>query len=163
MTGEDATNSLLPAGFREALRDLHRDLAADLAALAPVCAISGRCCRFEEYGHTLFLGAVEAQILVDESPPPSRPLDRGATCPWQDGAGRCTARDARPLGCRVYFCDPAFEGHAPALSETYLARLKTLVNAHGLPWNYAPLHRHLGQFPALAAPPKPAQPGDSGA
>ena len=38
-----------------------------------------------------------------------RPLDQGATCPWQDSRGHCTAREARPLGCRVYYCDPAFE------------------------------------------------------
>jgi hypothetical protein len=131
------------AGFREDLHQLYDELDAEIRRLGPRCEISGRCCRFEEYGHTLFLSAPEAALLVAEAPPPSRPLDDGSTCPWQDTRGRCTARDARPLGCRVYHCDPSFQDAMPAVSETYVARLKVLVNRLGLPWNYAPLHRHL--------------------
>ena len=148
----DAPDPPAAAGFRDALRELYRALDADVARLGPVCALSGRCCRFEEYGHTLFLSAPEAAVLVAEAPPPSRPLDDGATCPWQDAAGRCTAREARPLGCRVYYCDPSFEGHAPELTEAYIAQLKQLVDAYGLPWDYAPLHRHLARVPGLRPP-----------
>jgi hypothetical protein len=125
------------------LRELYAELDATVAGLAPVCLISGRCCRFEEYGHTLFLSSVEADYLVSEAPEPVRPLDDGRTCPWQNDGGRCTARAARPLGCRVYFCDPAYQDAAPALSEQFIARLKVLAERYGLPWDYAPLHRHL--------------------
>ena len=152
MGSADAPDPPVAAGFRDALRELYRALDADVARLGPVCALSGRCCRFEEYGHTLFLSAPEAALLLADAPPPSRPLDHGETCPWQDAAGRCTAREARPLGCRVYYCDPSFEGHAPELTETYIARLKRLVDAHGLPWDYAPLHRHLARVPGLGRP-----------
>lgn len=141
--------------FAGSLRALYADLDADVAALAPACGLSGRCCRFTEYDHTLFLSAPEAALLVAGAPATSRPLDDGATCPWQDRAGRCTAREARPLGCRVYFCDPAYQDHAPALSEKYIGRLKRLVDALGLPWDYAPLHRHLKRAEAegrLAGP-----------
>jgi len=139
--------------LRDALAVVYRDLDAEVAGLGPACALSGRCCRFAEYGHTLFLSAPEAAILLADAPAPSRPRDDGATCPWQDAAGRCTARDARPLGCRVYFCDPAYEPHAPGLSERHIARLKRLADELGWPWDYAPLHRHLaraeaeGRFP----------------
>ncbi len=85
----------------------------------------------------------EIQLLLDRAPRPQRPLDGGETCPWQDARGHCTARDCRPLGCRVYYCDPAYEPSAHGLSERYIARLKALTDKHGLPWNYAPLHRHL--------------------
>lgn len=128
---------------RVELRRLYADLDAAVGALAPVCVVSGNCCRFQEYGHTLFLSAPEADLLLDEAPAPSRPLDSGETCPWQDAAGRCQAREARPMGCRVYFCDPLYEPHAGPLSEAFIARLKTLAERFGLPWNYAPLHRHL--------------------
>ena len=47
-----------------------------------------------------------------------------------------------PLGCRVYYCDPGYQSAAPS-SRTFIARLKHLADHHGLPWNYAPLHRHL--------------------
>jgi len=128
---------------REPLAALYRDLDQAVAEQGPVCELSGRCCRFEEYGHTLFVSEAEAAILIADAPAPVRPLDSGATCPWQDAKGRCVARGARPLGCRVYFCDPQYEGHAPAISERFLGRLKALCDARGWPWNYAPLHRHL--------------------
>ena len=128
---------------REPLAILYRELDAAVAEAGPRCTLSGRCCRFEEYGHTLFLSAPEAAVLLADAPPPSRPLDDGLTCPWQDERGRCTAREARPLGCRVYFCDPTFQEHAPRLSEEFLSRLKAIVVDRGWPWGYAPLHRHL--------------------
>jgi Fe-S-cluster containining protein len=141
--------------FREALRGVYDDLDAEVAALAPVCQISGRCCRFEEYGHTLFVSAPEFALLLADGPPPGRPMDDGATCPWQDEKGRCSAREARPMGCRVYFCDPKYQPMAPEIAEAGIARLKRLVDDLGLAWDYAPLHVHLrraaeeGTFPAI--------------
>jgi Fe-S-cluster containining protein len=107
--------------------------------------VSGRCCRFEEYGHTLFVSAPEFALLIADAPAPSRALDEGLTCPWQDQNGRCTARNARPMGCRVYFCDPQYQSVAPEVAEGGIARLKRLVDERALPWDYAPLHTHLCQ------------------
>jgi Fe-S-cluster containining protein len=129
--------------FREPLRAVYDAVDAEVARRSPVCRISGRCCRFEEYGHTLFVSAPEFALLLAEAPPPARPLDDGATCPWQDDRGRCTAREARPIGCRVYFCDPTYQDDAPEIAEAGIARLKRLVDDLGLPWDYAPLHRQL--------------------
>lgn len=129
--------------FYGELRELYARLDAEVARRAPVCRISGRCCRFLEYGHTLFLSAPEFEYLVSEAPDPVRSLDDGETCPWQDERGRCTAREARPLGCRVYFCDPTYEPAAPEISESFIAGLRRLADRHGLRWDYAPLHRHL--------------------
>lgn len=137
-----------PSRFRDRLHAIYADLDAEVARHGPACELSGRCCRFAEYDHTLFLSAPEAAVLLAEAPPPFRPLDDGETCPWQDAHGRCTARQARPLGCRVYFCDPSYQGRAPELSEAYLARLRALAEEFGLAWNYAPLHRHLRQAQA---------------
>ncbi|AGA27954.1 hypothetical protein [Singulisphaera acidiphila] len=142
--------------FRSALLALYVDLDAEVARRAPVCQLSGRCCRFKEYDHTLFLSAPELSVLLADAPAPSRPLDEGLTCPWQDAQGRCTAREARPLGCRVYFCDPNYEGQAAELSETFLARLKRLAEDFGLPWNYAPLHQHLRSAWSHQIEPDPA-------
>src|SRR5208337_4711815 len=136
------------AAIRDELRALYRELDEAVAMTGPVCQLSGRCCRFKDYGHTLFLSAPEAQLLVADAPQPPGRLDNGESCPWQDGRGRCTARDARPLGCRVFFCDPSYEPLAPELSETFLARLKQLACRHDWPWNYAPLHQHLRQAQA---------------
>lgn len=131
------------AAYREALQAIYGALEAEIARRAPVCQLSGRCCRFAEYDHTLFLSTAELGVLLADAPAPTRPLDDGETCPWQDARGHCTARSARPLGCRVYFCDPSYEGQAGELTESFLARVKQLADAFGLPWNYAPLHHHL--------------------
>jgi hypothetical protein len=146
MTAEaasDATTRGLAEEARLPLRDLYAELDRAVAEFAPVCRLSGRCCRFQEYGHTLFLSAAEAAVLIADAPPPARAFDSGATCPWQDRQGRCTAREARPIGCRVYFCDPRFDEQAPILTERSLARLKEMTAERGWPWDYAPLHRHL--------------------
>ena len=132
-----------PDLVRQGLRRLYDDFDAEVAAHRPICALSGRCCRFEEYGHTLFVSAIEFALLAADAPAPARPPDDGQTCPWQDGRGHCTARGARPLGCRAYYCDPFYEPHAPALSEAFIGRLRHLTDSLGLPWDYAPLHRHL--------------------
>lgn len=148
--------------YRDALQAIYAALDAEIARRAPVCQLSGRCCRFVEYDHTLFLTTAELGVLLADAPAPSRPLDDGETCPWQDAQGRCTAREARPLGCRVYFCDPGYEGQAAELTETFLARLKELARTYGLPWNYAPLHHHLRAAwphrPTADQPPSPLGP-----
>jgi hypothetical protein len=139
--------------WKAELRVLYTELDREVAAIGPVCELSGRCCRFQEYGHTLFISTAEVEYLVGEAPPPERPLDQGATCPWQNSRGHCTARDARPLGCRIYYCDPSFQEEAHRLSERFIDRMKRLSCDHAIPWNYAPLHRHLneeqrqGRFP----------------
>ena len=144
-----------PESFRSAVRDVYAAVDAEVARLQPVCQISGRCCRFVEYDHTLFMSAPEFAILLADAPFPVRPVDDGATCPWQDGRGRCTAREARPLGCRVYFCDPSYAPHGPDIAEAAIRRLKILVAERDLPWDYAPLHRHLRAAQAAGDYPDP--------
>ncbi len=141
-----ATKPLVPRlapNAQAELAALYSELDAAVARGGAVCQLSGRCCRFQEYGHALYVSAIEVEWLLDRAPPPVRPLDQGQTCPWQNERGLCTARNARPLGCRVYFCDPAFPPVAAELSERFIARLRELTTRHGLAWNYAPLHDHL--------------------
>jgi hypothetical protein len=65
----------------------------------------------------------------------------------------CTARDARPLGCRIYFCDPAYQDTGNRITEDALAALKQLADAHGAGWRYAPLHVVLNDAERPAPPP----------
>jgi hypothetical protein len=130
---------------RDELRALYGEVDAAVARAGPTCALSGRCCRFREYGHTLFLTGVEFRLLQADAPDPVRPPDDGATCPWQDLDGRCTARDARPLGCRIYYCDPGYADAMGPLTEGALARLRAFVRRRGLAWDYLSLHEHLAR------------------
>jgi hypothetical protein len=52
----------------------------------------------------------------------------------------CTARERRPLACRIYYCDPRYQVTAQHISEYYLSKLKALAREHGMEWRYAPLH-----------------------
>ncbi len=142
---------------------IYHDVDLAVASAGPVCELSGRCCRFKEYGHTLFVSGLEFQHLVSHAPSPTRAIDSGETCPWQNEHGHCQAREARPLGCRIYFCDPTYQTTAPVLSETFIARLKRLTEHLGVAWNYAPLHHHLHALTlassAAADPEATANPG----
>src|SRR5262245_21877628 len=97
------------------VREIHSAADAAVAVQGPVCESSGRCCRFTEYGHTLFLSDMEAEYLLATAPGYDRVSIDG--CPFQTD-GLCTARDERPLGCRVYFCDPKFQQSMPLILET---------------------------------------------
>lgn len=152
--------------LRRSIGAVYDELGSALEEIGPTCSLSGRCCRFEEYGHTLFLSRDEAELLLADAPPPARPLDEGSHCPWQDGSGRCTARRARPLGCRIYHCDPNFAPHAGPLTERFLDRLKQLSDERGRDWAYAPLHVHLRAARAAGRfadpPPSGLPPGAGG-
>jgi len=129
--------------LREQIQAIYADADAAVAAAGPKCDASGRCCRFKEYGHTLFISNLEAEVLIDSAPAYSKPVS-GDFCPFQV-ENLCTAREPRPLGCRVYFCDPTYQNTGNTITETFLHRLKELADEHQLPWRYAPLHYFLNE------------------
>src|SRR6266478_406450 len=120
---------------------LYREVDQAVQAAGPVCVASGRCCRFKEYGHTLFLSSLEADVLLAGAPPYEQPVTPDF-CPFQQ-ENLCTAREPRPLGCRIYYCDPHYQETGNRITETYLRQLKELAIAAGVPWRYAPLHHFL--------------------
>lgn len=135
--------------------------AADRAVTAagPRCEASGRCCRFVEYGHTLFISQLEAAVLLEAAPPFATPVAR-ESCPFQK-ENLCTARAPRPLGCRVYFCDPGYEETGNAITESHLRLLKELAEEFDLGWRYAPLHVFLNEAPPATRGEGAGRPGSS--
>ena len=67
-------------------------------------------------------------------------------CPYQVD-GLCTARQARPLGCRVYFCDAGAQSWQNAVYETYHVQLRALHAAHALDYAYMEWRAALRQLP----------------
>lgn len=136
---------------RREVLEVYADADAAVRAARPRCDASGRCCRFKEYGHTLFLSHFEAELLLEAAPPYEQPVSADG-CPFQVG-GLCTARESRPLGCRIYFCDPAYQDTGNQITEDALAVLKRIADAHAAGWQYAPLHVFLNAAVRPAPPP----------
>src|SRR5438067_2374036 len=106
------------AALRQAVLEIYHAADAEVAAAGPVCVASGRCCRFKEYGHTLFISSLEAEVLLESAPPFEQPVTADF-CPFQK-ENLCTARDPRPLGCRVYYCDPTYQETGNQITEKHL-------------------------------------------
>lgn len=134
--------------FDRAVDAVYDWVDAEVQAASPRCEISGRCCKFREYGHRLYITAVESERLQQAELPEDR-RDWTAEqvrqqCPYQV-QGRCTAREHRPLGCRIYFCDPSFDEKSCEITEEALNRLKRIYEEFDQPWIYQDLASYLGR------------------
>jgi Fe-S-cluster containining protein len=133
----------LRGDVRDAVGAVYRDLAADVDKRRPVCVVSGRCCRFEEYGHRLFVTTMELAAFVaefDAAPRPAALAESirawdGTGCPFQV-AKMCGVHAIRPFGCRMFFCDATSTQWQNEAYETYHGRLKRLHEALGVPYFY---------------------------
>ena len=172
-------SGLVPQG-KPAARELRRAVAAAVRAIlleaeaeitargepgGAVCKSSGRCCKFESWGHRLYVTGAEAiyfeEVMRERATPTAgsaaRPAERRVSltlffaqekvegCPYQV-AGLCTARDARPLGCRVYFCDERAQGWLEEVYEKYHAKLKAVHETYGVPYEYLEWRQALRQI-----------------
>jgi Fe-S-cluster containining protein len=127
------------------LRAVYEHIGAAVAARGPTCWVSGKCCKFESYGHRLYVTAVEVawvlERLRDTPPPDTRPVLPLTQYRPADGCvyqiqGQCSVHAVRPLGCRVFFCEAGTEAWQSALYESSLAMLRDLHDAHGVPYRY---------------------------
>jgi Fe-S-cluster containining protein len=144
---------ILTAGtIEEAVARVLAEADADIAARKPVCKASGRCCKFEEYGHRLYVTAGEmlhfARVQGDANNLAEAPVAGAVVslpqffasesprgCPYQV-EGLCTAREARPLGCRLYFCDENAQSWQNEVYENYHAQLRALHERYNVPYRY---------------------------
>jgi Fe-S-cluster containining protein len=135
--------------LRRRVLAVYAEVDRAVAAAGPRCDASGRCCRFAEYGHTLFLSHFEAELLLESAPPYATPVSADG-CPFQVN-NLCTAREQRPLGCRIYFCDSAYQDRQGEITEAAVASLKRLASEFDTGWRYAPLHVFLNEIERPAA------------
>ncbi|HEX5139158.1 MAG TPA: hypothetical protein VFY93_19475 [Planctomycetota bacterium] len=124
----------------EAVAELRRIYAeADAEAASDPrlrCELSGRCCRFREAGHVLYVTRLEFEEMVRSG---GAGAGEEGTCPWLRGT-LCGNREGRALACRTYFCSD--EAAAAALTERLHARIRELHVRYGIPYDYRPLHDH---------------------
>jgi Fe-S-cluster containining protein len=148
----DQSDAELAAAWLKAARN--ESIAAELEAVyayiaaqvesrapaPPLCTASGRCCRFEEYGHRLYVTGLEAAYTLSRL---GRALGENETeaararggCPFQVER-LCDVHQIRPLGCRVYYCDPSAKEWQELLSERTLAEVRKIHDRHGIPYRY---------------------------
>lgn len=143
------------------IRALYADLAEVVAERRPVCNASGRCCKFEQYGHRLYVTGLEIAwflrgvqglgsgvrgehaetsgvgiSLQQLEPATSHQQPAPApNCPYQI-SGLCSTHTIRPLGCRAFFCEEGTEAWQQDTTEHFLDRLKRLHAEHDLPYAY---------------------------
>lgn len=157
MTGPPTATDI--ASWREAARDtsiagaleaVYTMLDDQIAARQPVCSASGRCCHFESFGHRLYVTGLEAAYTLGRLDQPlTRAQLEGAIadggCPFQ--ADRlCSVHPIRPLGCRVYFCDPTAQDWQQDLCETLISQVRALHDRFELAYRYSEWRAVLGWF-----------------
>ncbi len=59
---------------RRQVLELYREVDAQVAAAGPVCVASGRCCRFKEHGHVLYVSNLEGDTFVLAASPKFKQL-----------------------------------------------------------------------------------------
>lgn len=154
MDDEEFRDAVNAAALRievgEAVQAVYRRLQEQIDRRQPICVLSGRCCRFEEYGHRLFVTTMEMAAFAGEfqryskSPQLSDAIGRwdGQGCPFQIGK-LCGVHTLRPFGCRVFFCDPTSTEWQNHVYETLHAELKLQHEVLAVPYFYVEWRRAL--------------------
>ncbi|MDP9172624.1 MAG: YkgJ family cysteine cluster protein [Planctomycetota bacterium] len=128
---------------RRAVRQVYEDLEREIAERRPLCVLSGKCCRFDEYGHRLYVTTLElatfSHDLATGASKPSNevdpsPLDKGV-CPFQSGK-LCGVHGIRPMGCRIFYCDPTSTQWQQERYEQFHKELKALHEKLVVPYLY---------------------------
>ncbi len=104
---------------------------------AGVCKACGKCCDFDAFDHRLFVTPPELMYLAAHLGAANIKPMPGSRCPYnRDGA--CGIYEHRFAGCRIFCCngDADFQSE---LSESALARLKSLCEEFQVPYRYTDL------------------------
>ena len=111
--------------------------AVDEAVIAhgPVCRNRGDCCKFDQFGHKLYVTAVELAYFVRGNQSQWHKPNDNHVCPFQI-EGRCTAREYRPLGCRIFFCDPDARDWQGPDYEHRLSEIRRIGSEFGIAYRY---------------------------
>jgi hypothetical protein len=144
---------------RQGVEAVYADLARQVDERRPKCVVSGRCCRFEEYGHRLYVTTAELASFwhgFEQLQPPPALEEAMATwdgkgCKFQVGK-LCGVHALRPFGCRIYFCDETSTAWQHEAYEIFHARLKRLHEDLGVPYFYVEWRQAIGALWAVDEP-----------
>lgn len=156
MLREAVTEAARRIEVREAVAGIYAQLQREIDVRRPRCDASGRCCRFESFGHRLYVTTMELAAFTAGMAPAGRPPVSAGTgwdgsgCPFQV-EGLCSVRSIRPFGCRIFFCDATSDQWQQVQYERFHARLKQLHDELGVPYRYIEWRAALTEL-GLASP-----------
>jgi Fe-S-cluster containining protein len=130
-----------------AMQAFYADVDSLIAARQPVCVNRGLCCRFDSFGHRLYVTGLELIYFLHGRHGAWRSPKGLYACPYQI-QGLCAARPHRPLGCRVFFCDGNSQAWQGPEYERRLAELKRLGSQLGVEYRYIEWLSALGDLDA---------------
>lgn len=113
----------MPAHDLEGLRAIYGEARALLDGWS--CDGSTECCRFSLTGREPYLWPIEWEFLATAlrgTRKQKRSLAVVGDCPLLAQDGKCTVYEARPFGCRTFFCERA-EGPTRRPPRAALAEL----------------------------------------
>jgi Fe-S-cluster containining protein len=150
-------DAVLEAAARPDVQDavlrVYGQLQREIDLRRPVCNASGRCCRFEAFGHRLYVTTLELAAFVRGLRPVPRPWD-GTGCPYQV-EGLCSVHPIRPFGCRIFFCDAGSEQWQHERYERFHRELKRLHETLAVPYLYVEWRQALAALGETVLPPGP--------
>lgn len=130
-----------------ALRSIYEEARREIESRPSlVCELSGRCCRFREADHELYLTRLEYREMVAHGGTPPDRAD--GACPWLE-EGLCANREGRALACRTYYCSD--EEEAARVTERGHRRIRELHERYRLPYVYRSLHEHRNLDPEISS------------
>jgi Fe-S-cluster containining protein len=138
---EAVRHAILSASQRDdvptVVHDLYSDVQKQIDLRRPLCLISGRCCRFEEFGHRLYVTTLELATFLHDlqklNLPTPAPNPGG--CIFQQNK-LCSVHTIRPFGCRLFFCDSTATDWQHEQYQLFHTRLKALHEHLNVPYFY---------------------------
>jgi len=144
-----------------AVAELYQSFQYDIDERRPLCSASGRCCRFEEFGHRLYVTTLELAAFAAQLQNHATQWD-GTGCPFQHDR-LCSVHPIRPFGCRVFFCDSTSTDWQHDRYEHYHARLKELHQELFVAYHYVEWRQGLVECQLVSNPsPQPSCEGRRG-
>jgi Fe-S-cluster containining protein len=137
---------------RDAVDGVYSALEAQTRLRQPICIVSGRCCRFEEYGHRLYVTTLELARFVADLRIESSPGWDGRGCPFQRQK-LCGVHAIRPFGCRIFFCDASSTQWQHEQYERLHGRLRALHDELEVPYFYVEWRHALAELELAAIGP----------
>lgn len=119
------------------LKEIYNKLEQELSRINPGCDACGTCCHFDEFDHVLYTSNIETDYIVNNVNVPHFDKKQNI-CPFLI-ENKCTIRDYRALGCRVFFCNPHYKETSQEIYNKYYNMIKKIAIKNQIDWQYAPM------------------------